>query len=86
MKSFSNFIAGKSTPALSGETTDVINPATGEVYATAAHSSAADVDLAMQAASKAFEDWRDSTPSERQRALLKIADALESRADELVAI
>ncbi len=40
----------------------------------------------MQAASKAFEDWRDSTPSERQRALLKIADALESRADELVAI
>ena len=86
MKSFSNFIAGKSTPALSGETTDVINPATGEVYAKAANSSAADVDLAMQAASKAFEDWRDSTPSERQRALLKIADALESRADELVAI
>ena len=86
MKSFSNFIDGKSTPALSGETTDVINPATGEVYAKAANSSAADVDVAMNAASKAFEDWRDSTPSERQRALLKIADALESRADELVAI
>jgi len=86
MKSFSNFIDGKSTPALSGETTDVINPATGEVYAKAANSSAADVDVAMKAASKAFEDWRDSTPSERQRALLKIADALESRADELVAI
>ncbi len=86
MKSFSNFIDGKSTPALSGETTDVINPATGEVYAQAANSGAADVDVAMKAASKAFEDWRDSTPSERQRALLKIADALESRADELVAI
>ncbi len=86
MKSFSNFIAGKSVPAQSGETTDVINPATGEVYAKAANSSAADVDVAMQAASKAFEEWRDSTPSERQRALLKIADALESRADELVAI
>ncbi len=86
MKSFSNFIDGKSTPALSGETTEVINPATGEVYAQAANSGAADVDVAMKAASKAFEDWRDSTPSERQRALLKIADALESRADELVAI
>jgi betaine-aldehyde dehydrogenase len=86
MKSFSNFIDGKSVPALSGESTEIINPATGEVYANAALSSPADVDLAMQAASRAFTDWRDSTPSERQRALLKIADALESRADELVAI
>jgi len=49
-------------------------------------SSAADVDQAMKAASDAFVDWRDSTPSERQRALLKIADAFESRADELIAI
>jgi betaine-aldehyde dehydrogenase len=86
MKSFSNFIDGKSVPALSGESTEIINPATGEVYANAALSSPADVDLAMQAASRAFTDWRDSTPSERQRALLKIADALESRADELVGI
>jgi betaine-aldehyde dehydrogenase len=40
----------------------------------------------MKAASDAFVDWRDSTPSERQRALLKIADAIEARADEFVAI
>jgi len=86
MKSLSNFINGKSTPALSGATSEVINPATGQAYATAPVSTAADVDLAMKAASSAFEEWRDSTPSERQRALLKIADAFEACADELVAI
>jgi len=86
MKKLQNFIDGKSQPSASGETTDVINPATGEVYATAAKSSAADVDQAMKVASKAFETWRDSTPSERQRALLKIADAIENRAEEIIAI
>jgi betaine-aldehyde dehydrogenase len=39
----------------------------------------------MRAAADAFETWRDTTPSERQRALLKFADAVEARADELVA-
>jgi len=86
MKSFSNFINGNSVPAQSGATSEVINPSTGLAYATAPVSSAADVDQAMKAASGAFFDWRDSTPSERQRALLKIADAFESRADELIAI
>jgi len=86
MKSLSNFINGKSVPAQSGATSEVINPSTGQAYATAPVSSAADVDQAMKAASDAFVDWRDSTPSERQRALLKIADAFESRADELIAI
>jgi betaine-aldehyde dehydrogenase len=86
MKSFSNFINGESVPAQSGATSEVINPSTGLAYATAPVSSAADVDQAMKAASGAFVDWRDSTPSERQRALLKIADAFESRADELIAI
>ena len=86
MKSLSNFINGKSVPAKSGATSEVINPSTGQAYATAPVSSAADVDQAMKAASGAFVDWRDSTPSERQRALLKIADAFESRADELIAI
>lgn len=86
MKHLTNFIDGKAIAAKSGATTEIINPATGTVYATAPVSSAADVDHAMTAAKNAFVDWRDSTPSERQRALLKIADALESRADELIAI
>ena len=86
MKKLQNFINGKSVDGASGETTTLINPATGEAFATAPKSNAADVDKAMKAASDAFVDWRDSTPSERQRALLKIADAIEARADEFVAI
>lgn len=86
MKKLQNFINGQSVDSKSGETTTLINPATGQPFATAPISNAADVDMAMKAASDAFVDWRDSTPSERQRALLKIADAIESRADEFVAI
>ncbi|MFM6841245.1 MAG: gamma-aminobutyraldehyde dehydrogenase [Candidatus Planktophila sp.] len=86
MKKLQNFINGQSVDSKSGETTTLINPATGEPFATAPISSAADVDAAMKAASNAFVDWRDSTPSERQRALLKIADAIEARADEFVAV
>jgi len=86
MKKLQNFINGKSVDSASGETTTLINPATAEPFATAPKSNSADVDSAMKAARNAFVDWRDSTPSERQRALLKIADAIESRADEFVAI
>jgi betaine-aldehyde dehydrogenase len=85
VKKLQNFINGKSVDSSSGETTTLINPATGQPFATAPISNAADVDTAMKAAANAFVDWRDSTPSERQRALLKIADAIESRADEFVA-
>ncbi len=84
-KTFRNIIDGKPTDALSGETYDVVNPATGEVYATAPMSRAEDVDAAMRAASTAFETWGETTPAERQLALLKIADALEARSDEFTA-
>ena len=86
MKKLQNFINGKYVDAVSGKSTEVINPATGAVYATAPLSSAQDVDQATKAAANAFSEWRDSTPSERQKALLKIADAFEARADELVAL
>ena len=86
MKKLQNFINGKSVDSASGEVTTLINPATAQPFATAPISNKADVDSAMKAASNAFTDWRDSTPSERQRALLKIADAIEARADEFVAI
>ena len=86
MKTIQNFIDGKSVPAKDGKTSQIVNPATGEAFATAPVSSAADVDAAYSAASKAFESWRDSTPSERQKAIFRIADAIESRAEELVAL
>ncbi len=81
-----NFINGEYVDAHSGKSAEIVNPSTGEVFATAPISDSSDVDVAMKAAANAFEDWRDSTPSERQRALLKIADAFEERAAELVAI
>ena len=79
-----NFVDGEYTDAADGRVSDVIDPSTGEVYATAPLSGPADLDKAYAAASAAFESWGRTTPSERQLALLKIADALESRADEFV--
>jgi betaine-aldehyde dehydrogenase len=79
-----NFIDGEYREASSESRSDIVNPATGEVVATAPMSGQADVDAAYAAASRAFESWRDSTPAERQRMLLKIADAVEARADEFV--
>jgi len=80
-----NYIAGEFRDAADGRTTDVVNPATGEAYATAPLSGRADVDAAMEAAAAAFPAWRDRTPAERQKALLRIADAFEERAEELIA-
>jgi len=80
-----NFIDGEYADAASGQHADLIDPSTGEVFATAPVSGGADVDRAMVAAAQAFEGWRDTTPSARQRALLRIADAIEARADEFVA-
>jgi betaine-aldehyde dehydrogenase len=81
-----NLINGESVPAADGATSDLIDPSTGQVFGTAAVSGPADVDRAYAAAAEAFTSWRDSTPSERQRALLTIADVLEAHAEELVAL
>ena len=81
-----NFVNGESVDAADGRTSDLVDPSTGEVFGTAPVSGPQDVDRAYAAASKAFETWRDTTPSERQKALLKSADALEAHADELVAL
>src|SRR5580698_7046573 len=83
-RTLQNFVNGKFTDASDGRTSDVIDPSTGEVYAHAPVSSRQDVDAAMQAAANAFEGWRDATPSERSLAMIRIADAIEARADELV--
>jgi betaine-aldehyde dehydrogenase len=71
---FRNVINGESVDAVDGGTYDLVNPATGEVYAAAPASQAEDVDRAYRAAERAFETWGDTTPAERQRALLKRAD------------
>ena len=80
-----NFIGGEQVDPADGRTYDLVSPVTGETFAQAPASSAEDVDRAFAAAEKAFETWRDTTPSERQLALLKLADAIEERAEEIVA-
>jgi betaine-aldehyde dehydrogenase len=79
-----NFVNGTHVDPVDGSYADVIDPSTGEVYASAPLSGEADIDAAMSAAAAAFETWRDTTPSERQLALLRLADAIERRSDDLV--
>lgn len=86
MKAFRNFVNGQHVDAADGRTTAVVDPVTGEQYATAPLSGQVDVDAAMAAAASAFDDWKDSTPSERSLALFRIADAVEARAEELIAL
>ena len=81
-----NYINGKSQESLSGQFTDLVNPTTGEVFGKAALSDEKDIDLAYKAAAKAFESWKNTTPSERSMALWKIADVLEQNIEEIVSL
>lgn len=82
MEQLRNFVGGSYSDARSDKRSAVINPATGQAYAEAVVSSADDVNHAYQVAEKAFEEWGQTTPSERQLALFRIADELEARAQE----
>ena len=83
IKTYQQFIGGEWVDAASGETLAVENPADGTVIARVPASGAEDVDRAADAAAKAFGTWGQTTPQERSIALLKLADAIEARADEL---
>jgi betaine-aldehyde dehydrogenase len=79
-----NLVGGELRDAVAGQTMELIDPSTGKVFATAPRSGAEDVDAACRAASDAFPGWRDATPADRSLALLRIADAIEARGEELV--
>jgi len=81
-----NFVGGEYVDVLDGSTAEVIDPSTGEAYATAPVSGPGDVDAALRVAKAAFSSWKRTTPSERSLALFRIADAIEARAEELVAV
>src|SRR3954468_14975888 len=85
-RTLQNLINGELVDSADGRTSGIVNPSTEEEFATAAVSGAEDVDRAMRAAEKAFETWRDATPADRQKGLLKLADAMEKRADEFVKV
>lgn len=82
------FIGGKWTEASSGETFEVVNPATGEVFATVAHAGTEDVNLAVQSAEKAFNSrrWHAMPALERGRVLRKVADLIRKNQMELAQI
>jgi len=83
VKTYQQFIGGEWVDSASGETLDVENPADGKVIAKVQASGAEDVDRAANAAATAFATWQHTTPAERSGMLLKLADGIEARADEL---
>jgi aminobutyraldehyde dehydrogenase len=70
------FVAGE------GEAEKVLNPSTGELLVALPEASAEQVHKAVSAAHRAFDSWSESTPMERSRLLLKLADAVEARAED----
>ncbi|WP_327584757.1 gamma-aminobutyraldehyde dehydrogenase [Nonomuraea sp. NBC_00507] len=78
-----NYINGEFVDAKSGRFSDIIDPCTGEAYVQAPVSGPEDVDAAFAAAAAAFESWGRTTPGERANLLLKVADAIDARADEI---
>ena len=77
------FIGGEWVDSANGETRDITSPATGEVLASVQEGSAEDVDRAVETAKRAFDEtWFDSTPGERQAALLKLANIVEEHGEE----
>jgi len=77
------FVDGEFVDALSGETMEVLNPATGEVIAEVPRAGEEDVDRAVAAAEAAWESWREKTPKDRMELLLKLADVIDENAEEI---
>jgi 4-(gamma-glutamylamino)butanal dehydrogenase len=82
------FIDGAFRDAASGATFETENPATGEVIAAVAAGDASDIDLAVQAARRSFEDgrWSRMAPADRKKVLLRFADLIEAATDELATL
>jgi aminomuconate-semialdehyde/2-hydroxymuconate-6-semialdehyde dehydrogenase len=83
MREILNFIDGRLVPAADGQTLDNIEPATGTVFSRLPASSAADINAAVLAAKRAFPAWSQSSPAQRSKVLLRIADLIESRLDAM---
>jgi acyl-CoA reductase-like NAD-dependent aldehyde dehydrogenase len=81
--SYRNFVGGEWVDAASGETMEVLNPATGEAIARVPRCDAGDVDRAVEAARRALPGWLETTPQERSEALLRVAAVLDEHGEEL---
>src|SRR5207244_9775105 len=81
------FVGGEWIPSDGGGTQEILNPATGGVIATVPKGTERDVDRAVKTARTAFDEvWFDTTPGERARMLLKLADVVDEHAHELASI
>ncbi|MHB8613201.1 MAG: gamma-aminobutyraldehyde dehydrogenase [Candidatus Dormibacteraceae bacterium] len=81
------FIGGEWTPGTGDQTQEIVNPATGKVIAHVPKGTEEDVDRAVAAARKAYDEtWFDSTPRDRSERLLRLANAIEEHGDELARI
>jgi len=81
--SYQVFIGGEFVDSATGETMDVIAPATGEVIASVPRCSAEDVDRAVAAAREAWPAWSEKTPKDRSELLHRMADVMDEHAEEL---
>jgi 1-pyrroline dehydrogenase len=83
VSSYKNFVGGEWIDSASGETMEVLNPATGETIAEVPRGTADDVDRAVEAARRALPEWLETTPGERAEVLLKLADLIDEHTEEL---
>src|SRR5918999_4952097 len=81
-----NLVGGEWVDAVEGGTAEIINPSTGETIAEVPNGPQADVDRAVEAAKRAWPEWRETTPQERSELLLKLADAIDAHADDLARV
>jgi betaine-aldehyde dehydrogenase len=81
-----NFVHGEHVRAAGRSTAAVVDPSTGEAFAQAPVSGPDEVDAALRSAAETFGSWRRTTPSERSLALIRAADAVERRKEELVRV
>jgi len=82
-KARQHFINGDFADAASGETFDVVDPATGQRFASAATGGAEDIDRAVRAARAAFDGWAATPPAQRARLMLKLADLIEAEGERI---
>ncbi len=83
MHDYQLFIDNEYTPSASGVYADDMNPATDEVYARVQNAGKADLERVLASSAKAFQTWKDVSPSAREKLMLKAADLMEARSKEI---
>ena len=80
---FGQYINGKWQKSSSGETYDVINPATEEIIGKASKANKEDIQKALKSAQQGFEVWKHTSPWERSKIIRKISDLIRKKSDVL---